>query len=219
MGETDASIVNTDRDPSPDHSPTRPVTDLDYRNEVWRKLLHLFALTIPIGYYLVSNRVALIVCVGAFLVSLIIDLSRIRNWPIQRLWIRWTAPIVRPKERSSFTGATNILASAWLCPLLFSLPAASMGMATIILGDTAAALVGRRWGRHRIRNGRTIEGSSAFLVAALLGGVIVPGLPFVVALMGALIGTLVEALSRRIDDNLSVPLIVGVFVDIALSVH
>ncbi|MBD3298397.1 MAG: phosphatidate cytidylyltransferase [candidate division Zixibacteria bacterium] len=218
MAETDSSIAHSDRESASAVAPDPTVTDLDYRNEVWRKLLHLFALTIPIGYYIVSNRVAVIVCFTAFLLALLIDLSRIRNWSIQRFWIRWTAPIVRPRERAGFTGATNILASAWLCPLLFSLPAAVMGMATIILGDTAAALVGRRWGRHRIRNGRTVEGSLAFLVAATLGGIAVPNLPLSIALPGALIGTVVEAVTRRVDDNLSVPIMVALFADIALQV-
>ncbi len=218
MIDSDTSSVNSNRDPAAASESIPAVADLDYRNEIRRKLLHLFALTIPIGYHLVTNQVAVIICLVAFLVSLVIDLSRIRNWSIQRLWIRWTAPIVRPKERSGFTGATNILASAWLCPLLFTLPAASMGMATIILGDTAAALIGRRWGRHRIRGGRTVEGSLAFLAAAAIGGMAVPNLSLSIALPGALIGTVVEAVTKRIDDNLSVPIIVALFVDIALQV-
>ena len=187
--------------------------ELAYRSEVWRKLLHLFALTIPIGYYYVPWYVGAAICFAFFLISLIIDIARFRDWSIQRFWLRFAAPIVRPKERDNFTGATNILASGWLCIVLFATPAAAMG---IILGDTAAALVGRRWGRHPITGNRTWEGSAAFLVAAVAGGVLLPGISWPLAVAAAVLATIVEAVSRRVDDNLSVPLVVGLFVHIML---
>lgn len=198
-------------------TPSRAETpELAYRSEVWRKLLHLFALTIPIGYYYVPWPVGAAICFGFFLISLIIDIARFRKWPIQRYWLPIAGPIVRPRERDNFTGATNILASGWLCIVLFATPAAAMGMATIILGDTAAALVGRRWGRHKITGNRSWEGSSAFFLAAVVGGVLIPGVSWPLALAAAALATVVEAVSQRVDDNLSVPLMVGLFVHVAL---
>ncbi|GAB4316871.1 MAG: phosphatidate cytidylyltransferase [Candidatus Zixiibacteriota bacterium] len=217
MTDADASVSDTTPGATPTHASAPARGELAYRQEVWRKLLHLFALTIPIGYHFVAVHTASIICFVAFTVSLLVDLSRMRNWSIQRHWVKWTEPIVRPKERTGFTGATNILASAWLCPLLFSTPAAAMGMVAIILGDSAAALVGRRWGRHRIRTGRTVEGSLAFLGAALVGGILIPSIPIAISVPGAVIAAIVEAMTRRVDDNLSVPLIVGLFTDIALK--
>lgn len=192
------------------------IPELAYRDEVWRKLLHLLALSIPIGYHFVPRLAAILIPLGCCAVSVVVDVARIRGWTIQRVWRRLTDPIVRPKERSSFTGATHILASGWLCPLLFSVPAAAMGMSTIILGDVAAALVGRRWGRRRYLNNRSYEGSAAFLGAAIIGSVLIPGVPIGIALSAALLGTIVEGLSQRIDDNLTVPLIVGLYVHLAL---
>lgn len=191
--------------------------ELDYKSEVWRKLLHLFALVIPIGYHLVPRAVAVACVLFAFLVSLLIDLARIRSWPIQSLWTPVVSPIVRPKESHAFTGASHILLSGWLCPLLFSIPAASLAMTCIILGDSAAALVGRRWGRHRYSNGsRSLEGSTAFFLASIIAALVVPGIPLWIGLAGALLATIVEALSTRVDDNLSVPLLVGLFAQLSL---
>ena len=183
-----------------------------------RKLLHLLALSIPVGYHFVPVAAAVLIPFGCFAVALLVDLARFRGWAVQRLWRRWTDSIIRPKERSNFTGATNILASAWLCPLLFARPAAALGMSAIILGDVAAALVGRRWGKHRDRNDRSFEGSSAFLVAAAIGCLLVPNVPTGIALTAALLAAVVEGLSHRIDDNLTVPLIVGLYVHLALRV-
>jgi dolichol kinase len=190
--------------------------EIGYDREVWRKLLHLLALSIPIGYQFVSQRTCVAVVFICFLVSLVVDLARLRGWPIQRLWQRIVTPIVRPREANNFTGATFILASGWLCRLLFSLPAATIGMLTIILGDTFAALIGRRWGRHRTIGSRTVEGSLAFLAVSFAAGACTPGLPLVIGLMAAPLATVVEMFSTRIDDNLSVPLVVGLFTHLAM---
>lgn len=192
-------------------------TQLDYRGEVWRKLLHLFALVMPVGYHLAPRWLSLAVILLAFFVSLLVDVARLRRWSIQRLWTPITDPIVRPKEAAGFTGATHILFSGFVCLLLFDLPAAAYGMSTIIVGDTAAALVGRRWGRHRFNHAdRSWEGSLSFLAASIVAAFLVPNLPLWIGLVGAVLAAAVEAFSNQIDDNLSVPLVVGLFVHLAL---
>jgi len=200
------------------NSAVRQHAEIDYDREVWRKLLHLFALSIPIGYQFVSRGVAVAVVFACFLVSLLIDLARFRGWSIQRIWYPVVAPIVRPRESRNFTGATFILASGWLCPLLFSLPAATVAMLTIILGDTFAALIGRRWGRHRTIGSRSVEGSVAFLAVSFVAVACTPNLPLAVGLTAAPLAAAVEMFSTRIDDNLSVPLIVGLYAHLALRV-
>jgi dolichol kinase len=192
--------------------------EIDYDREVWRKMLHLFALSIPIGYQFVSRHAAFGIVFGCFLIALLVDLARLRGWPVQRIWRPVVDPIVRPKESRNFTGATYILLAGWLCPLLFELPAATLGMLAIILGDTAAALVGRRWGRHRTIGNRSIEGSAAFLAAAMLAGVCAPGIPLVIGLIAAPIAATVEMFSIKIDDNLSVPLTVGLYAHLAMRI-
>lgn len=201
--------------PSPTANST--VAQLDYRGEVWRKLLHLFAMVMPIGYYLAPKWLALAVIAAAFLFSLLADICRFRKWEIQRYWTPITDYIVRPKEAAKFTGATHILFSGFICLLLFNLPAAAFAMSTIILGDTAAALVGRKWGKHKFNHAdRSWEGSLSFLAASLIAAFLIPGLPLWIGIAGSVIATLVEAFSNQIDDNLSVPLVVGLFAHLAM---
>lgn len=205
--------VHTDR-PSGETPVAR--AELGYGNEVLRKLLHLFALIIPVGYCFVPLFAAILIPMGCWMVAVLADVARFRGWAVQRYWCRWTGPIVRPKEKTNFTGASHILASGWLCPLLFVKPAAALAMSAIILGDIAAALIGRRWGTHRYHNDRSFEGSLAFFVAAAIGNLLIPGVPPWIGLSAALLAAIVEGLSWRIDDNLTVPLIVGLFVHLAL---
>ena len=86
---------------------------------------------------------------------------------------------------------------------------------TLGLADPAAAGIGRRWGRLRVsRHPRTLEGSAAFFVTALLslaGAAALSGqvVPFPALLGLALAGTLAEGFSPFGSDNLFVPLVVA----------
>jgi dolichol kinase len=76
-------------------------------------------------------------------------------------------------------------------------------------------VIGRAWGRTKLINGRSLEGTLAFAVAsALVGGLTLhllhPELGLGVALLAAAAagaaGSVAELVSRRVDDNLSIPL-------------
>jgi dolichol kinase len=88
------------------------------------------------------------------------------------------------------------------------------GIALLAVGDTAAALAGQRFGRHRYRSfggGKSVEGSVAFLLAAAVMSIALaqwlqaPVSPAVL-LAFCLAITLVEAVSGYGSDNLSIPL-------------
>jgi phytol kinase len=93
------------------------------------------------------------------------------------------------------------------------------------LGDAAAALVGKRYGRRRIRHAliegtKTVEGTRAmfltaaaaiFLTMLFYGGQPWP-LSAAVALLGAPVCALVELFSRRGLDTLTVPVSAGLAV-------
>ncbi len=107
-----------------------------------------------------------------------------------------------------FTGATYILLSVCLTVALYDKPIAIAAIAFIIVGDTLAALIGRRFGRHRFGN-KSVEGSLACLAGTVIVAVIVPDLPIGIRLFGAVVATIVEALPLNIDDNITVPILSG----------
>ena len=88
-------------------------------------------------------------------------------------------------------------------------------MAFIIVGDTLAALVGRKFGRHRFFGGKSWEGSAACLAGTLAVAVCTPGLIWSVAVIGAVVATVVEALPIGIDDNVTVPILSGLAMTLA----
>ncbi len=127
-------------------------------------------------------------------------------------------PVAHPHEWHRVNSGT------WYCTALFILAmtgsplVCSIGVLVLGVGDPAAALVGRRWGRIKLVNGRSLEGTLTFvltgiLVSAPLCAFVYPevGFRLILALtgVGAVAGALAELLSSRIDDNLTIPVATG----------
>jgi dolichol kinase len=193
--------------------PDPPRPEIPFSQELLRKATHLGALIIPGGYWVLglTKQEALLVLIPSTVVMVLLDYLRLKN---SKLWraagVRLIGRMIRTHEAGGdFTGATYILISAASTVALFDKPIAIAALAFIIIGDTLAALIGRLYGKHRFGR-KSIEGSLGCLVGTLLVAVLVPHLQLAVAVPGAVIATVVEALSTKIDDNISVPLISGV---------
>ncbi len=138
-----------------------------------------------------------------------------RLWPamndhLMKLYGRVAHPHEWNRVNSATWYATALIVLASTKSLLLCL----VPVAVLTFADPAAALIGRRFGRTKLVNGRSLEGSSTFFVVgtiaamlvAWLGAGLTPGLALAVGAGAALVGAVAELYSRRIDDNLSVPL-------------
>jgi dolichol kinase len=207
--------------------------EISFYNEFKRKGIHLVALAIPIGYFLLPKFLSLLILTPFALGSIIIDIIRLKRLPLHGFLDRLIGPVLREHESSNFTGSSYILTASVLSIILFDKRAAVAAISFIILGDIAAALIGRRYGKLKINwafarpevrtgpnpsNKKTFEGSSACLFMCLLVALIVPGLPLWIGAAGALIATVVEGITLPIDDNFSVPLISGLVMHILLRI-
>lgn len=193
---------------------------LPLKGEIFRKLTHIFAIVIPGGYYVLelSKGQALAIMVPVTLLMIVIDIGRLRGWAIWRFFRRIVSPMIRQTEtHGDFTGATYILTATCLTIALFSRPVAVASLAFIIVGDPAAALVGMRFGRHKFKS-KSFEGSFAFLVACVLVALVAPSLELTVGLAGAVVATVTEAVSFRVDDNTTVPLVCGLVMTLLLII-
>lgn len=123
------------------------------------------------------------------------------------------SPVAHASEEHGINSSTWY-ASALALIALTGEPAAC-AVAVLVLGaaDPVAGIIGRRFGSIKLVNGRSLQGSLAFLVVAVLAALAVlygwhPELPapLLVALAAAVPATLAELLSRRLDDNFTVPL-------------
>ncbi len=181
------------------------------------------ALIIPGGYYLLglTKYHMLYIMVPVTLFVIFMDISRLRHWPFWEVFAkRIIGSIIRQHELDGdFTGATYILISTCLTVALFSKPIAIAALAFIIVGDSFAAIIGRKFGRHRFFNNKTIEGSLACLAGTVIVAIIAPDLVLPVALVGACIATLAEAFPFGTDDNVTVPILSGLIMTLFEKVY
>ena len=197
--------------------PLRP-----FRNELLRKMLHLLALVIPAGIYVLDKPLALFVLAPLSAAAIGADALRARSERFARVIDRLFGYMMRPGEipppggRMALNGATWVAVSATLLTLLFPADLAAVGFASFMVADAAAALAGMRFGRTPWPGThRTVQGSIAFACAAwamlLPFGHIAPG----TALLAALAGAAVEAPNLPLNDNIRVPLVMTAILWIA----
>jgi len=191
--------------------------EISFYNEFKRKATHLVALVIPIGYFLLPKLLSLLILTLFALGSIVIDIIRLKRLPLHGFLNRLIGPVLREHEGSDFTGSSYILTASVLCILLFDKNVAVAAISFIILGDIAAALVGRRYGRIKIKR-KSLEGSLACLVMCLLVAIIIPGFPLWIGVVGAFIATIVEGITFPINDNFSVPLISGLVMHVLIRI-
>jgi len=191
--------------------------EISLYNECKRKATHLVALSIPVGYFFLPKLPSVLILSLFALGSIAVDIIRLKRLPLHGFLNRLIGPLLREHENSNFTGSSYILTASVLSMLLFDKNVAIAAISFIILGDIAAALVGRTCGRIKIKR-KSLEGSLACLVMCLLVAVAVPGFPLWIGVAGAFTATIVEGITSPIDDNFSVPLISGLAMHILLRV-
>lgn len=178
------------------------------RNEIPRKTLHVMMTAVPVWIYFTSQPILGIGLIIATVISVFLDLWRLNNRRINRYIRRFFKGLLRQHEQETFLGSSHYMIAGLLCAYLFERQIAVMAMAYLSLGDFAAALIGKRFGRIRIGQ-KSLEGSTAFFTVAILIGLLVFPERRDLVVMGAVVSTLVEALPIPIDDNFRIPLISG----------
>jgi len=190
-----------------------------YSAELIRKSIHLCSLSIPVVYYFISRETALTILLPLALAFGLSDIARLSMPSVGALYNKLFGFLLRRHEvratKPRLNGATFVLLSALICIWLFPKVIVITAFAILIISDTAAALIGRRFGRHPFRS-KTVEGTTAFFVTALLVVVLAPKIDFLateylIGTIAAILGTFVEAVSGDlIDDNLSVPISISI---------
>lgn len=146
------------------------------------------------------------------------EIGRRKSARINRFMMWLFGPVAHPHEKHRINSATWY-ATALVVISLIQSPIVA-GIAVLVLGfaDPAAALIGRPFGKTKLINGRSLEGTATFLAVGFMAAIgylrlghpeIAAAPAFGIAIAAGLAGALAELLSRRIDDNLSIPLAVA----------
>ena len=171
----------------------------------WRRLFHAangLAMALLPGALGLDKAAVLLILGFLFVVALMADIARLRDPRLNALFFRAFGSLASAREAVGIASSTWFLAGVFLTWALFPARVAVAGILVLALADPAAGTVGRLWGKRRLGKG-TVAGSSTFLLVAF--AVLAAHLGPTAGLVGALAAAAVEAVSGRIDDNLTVP--------------
>ena len=183
-----------------------------------RKLIHLGGAAFPLLYLLFSRPIVLTIALIALLLTVAVEWGRQRWTALERLFEWIIGPALRQGEERKPTTGTWSMLGIIITMLLFKREFAIPAMLYAQVGDPAAEIVGRRWGRHRLPNGKSLEGSlGCFTVSLVVGLACTQLLPLSpgVAALGALVATLTEVAPLPVGDNLFMAPLAGLGMTLA----
>jgi len=201
-----------------------------FKQELARKFVHFLSLFIILIYFLASDafnqKVALVILTLILIVFIEFEYLRIETGKKIPLLNKIWAITRRAKEKDKLGGDVFFLIGAILVLAVFSTKIAIAAILMTTFGDLSAALIGRRFGKHKLLKTKSWEGTiTEFLVDIIIGlivlvwysgyGILNPGI-WVVILVMAITATFVETIVKKLDDNLLIPVFAGFNGQIAL---
>ncbi len=191
---------------------------INYRDEVVRKLIHLCSLSIPIVYYFIPRTNAIIILSFFTIAAVTLDLSRYFNPNVGKVFYKLFGFLLRRHEidhkKKNLNGATYVFISGLICIIVFPKVFFITAFSILIISDSVAALVGRKWGKHKFLS-KSLEGTLAFFISASIVIFFTPKInwsptEYLIGIISAAIGAIVENVSFGFaDDNLSIPISIG----------
>lgn len=197
-----------------------------YGSEVERKLLHLSSIWMAGFIYLFPAEFNAILFFCLFAIGLCAELGYHKRWPfIYKLYHIIFGHILRSKERGKsfhLSGGMYLILSALIASIFFSPKVGVIALSIMIVADALAGLIGRKFGKTKIFENKSLQGSLTFLVVGLII-LFTLGYFFnfqienyLFGTAGVLLATLAELFEAKlkIDDNLTIVLIIGIMLSL-----
>jgi dolichol kinase len=183
-------------------------------SEVSRKIFHLLNMVVPlIHVYLIKDRMEMLIFLSFMLIfCFFIEVFRTQYFILDKFFKKYLHFMMRESEKEGeITGATWVFAGSLITIILIPNPYCIVSLFFLAVGDTFAALVGMNYPLLKIGR-KTLSGSIAcFVTCCIIGFLFSFGLNTSTIIFGALIATLTELSSLKINDNLSIPIFSGLF--------
>jgi dolichol kinase len=191
---------------------------IKYKEEIFRKLIHLSSLWIPILYLHCNTAFMLKILFPLTIIAIIIDISRKYIPKLNQLVNLLIGNLMRDDEKSSnsFAGATHLFIASTFTIAFFNKEIAIFALSVLVISDTFAALIGRKFGRIKLAS-KSLEGSLSFALSAFAIHCYFVNfhnfdLPLTQSLFAIFAATLAELYSKklRMDDNFAIPLAISI---------
>ncbi len=190
-----------------------------------RNAYHIFSAFLGAGLYTAFPDRTLILWICGIYTGCMLTMEgmRVLSPKINQFMVdKMFGAIARPIEAYRMNSGTWYGIALFLMVWMFNPLACICGVLALGVGDPAAAILGRRYGRHKLRGHKSLEGMLGFIgvstvvtVAYLL---LTPhaelvGLPvwrvLGISLAAAVVGGITEVFCEPLDDNFAIPLAVA----------
>jgi len=182
------------------------------KRENLRQLIHASGIFIVFLNFYMSPIIAILICI-----AIVLFVEAIFRIDKNREVFFFSTILRRCKRENDERGFIYFFLGIIITLYLFKFNIAIANAAIIILlfGDSASTIFGKRFGKRNLpfHKKKTIVGTSAFFVVALIGAL--TQLPLLPAFFGALCGAITEAYSP-VDDNIPIPLISGIVMSLVV---
>jgi len=194
--------------------------NLNIKNELYRKLIHISSTVIPVLYYFTSKELILGLVGTGTILMLLLDILKAYSYFFENLYRRGLNFILREEEKdfrkNLFTGGTYYAIGIFLSLLVFPKEVAIFSILIMVWCDTMAALFGKKFGVRKIVGNKTVIGSTAFFITGIVLVLflhnIFPDYGFYkTGFITVLFAMVFEQIGFfNVNDNLSLPLFSGV---------
>jgi len=141
--------------------------------EARRKISHWFILLVPISYVFIfpQRKHLVLLSLGVLiLVVVVFELLRHNNDKLNQKLLNMFEGIYRKEEVKNTSTLIYTLSGIFFAIFFFSKEIAVLSILFLTFGDGFAALVGERYGKHKIYYKKSLEGTITNLIVCLILG-------------------------------------------------
>ena len=187
---------------------------LNYRQEIYRKLIHLSSSCIPFMLWYFGQATFQPWIISCVIILPILDYGRRHNKFLYRIYSNLFITFTRPIEQGILSGASWVIIGAAVAIFIFNENTAIIGLLVLSIADSAAAIVGIKFGETQLYS-KSLEGSAAFFITATIIVFSLSSAAAYINFIAVITATVVELFSTpRINDNLLIPMVLALILTI-----
>ena len=187
---------------------------LNYHQEIYRKLIHLSSSCIPFMLWYFGKDTFQPWIISCAIILPILDYGRRHNKFLYRIYSNLFITFTRPIEQGILSGASWVIIGAAVTIFIFNENTAIIGLLVLSIADSAAAIVGIKFGKTQLFS-KSLEGSTAFFITATIIVFSLSSAAAYVNFIAVIAATVVELFSTpRINDNLLIPMVLALILTI-----
>ncbi len=196
--------------------------------QIMRRLFHILNGVAVATLYLISFSHSQMIHLLGTIASALYLVEQVRiNYPeTSAKLLPFTRFIMRAEEQLKESAMVPYLMGVLLTIITFPKAIALIGVYSLAIADPLSAIIGIRFGKHKVTPTRSLEGSAAFflsitIVSTLVLGGYLGSISFFVVLTSVLLGficSIFDLIPIKIDDNLTIPLFTSTVVWIICAI-